>query len=334
MAEPTTPWWSNLLAIILTAIVSVLGTAYYFTGGGLPSVGMGAPSGVGSLIESILAYLPHILLLFGVIADALTWEGVYAIPSGFGILSIFLNYGMRYFWDMLAVILQRTIGLFSGQAGAFPAVPEAVAARQAAQRAAQRGGRATGEFYGNYDGCEVQGFKWARSPYAPQTLVFTATVFLYYIFDLINNRGWSQASVAIAMFGVFYIAQVFVIGDCPAEPGSVEINRWVKGLIGFIEGALFGGVSYSIMQSYAPERLPSSALSIFPRMTASQLTPGKNGTMVDSNGNPYVCMPNGQCVPDLSTTEARKSFADLAGETLGTGKAAVPADCPASGSST
>lgn len=326
MAQPSTPWWSNLLAVIVTAIVSVLATAYYFTGGPIS-----APStGMGSLIESFLAYLPHILLLFGVIADALTWEGVYAIPSGIGILSIFLNYGMRYFWDMLAVILGRVVGLFSGQAGSFPAVSPAVAARQASQR----GGRATGEFYGNYNGCEVQGFEWARSPYAPQTLVFTATVFLYYIFDLITNRGWSQASVAIAMFGVFYIAQVFVIGDCPAEAGATEMNRWVKGLVAFIEGALFGGVSFSIMQSYAPQRLPSSALSIFPRVTASQLTPGKNGTMVDSSGNPYVCMPNGQCVPDLSTIEARKNFADLAGETLGTGKAAVPADCPASSSST
>jgi hypothetical protein len=51
--------------------------------------------------------------------------------------------------------------------------------------------------------------------------------------------------------------------------------------------------------------------------------------MVDAAGNPYVCMPNGQCVPDLSTTESRKNFADLAGEMLGTGKAAVPSDCSA-----
>lgn len=323
MAEqPTAPWWATFVAILLTAVVSILGTAYFM--GARAPAGTGAPSMSMALAKDVVAYLPHILLLFGVLADAFTYEGVYAIPSGIGLLSIFLNYGMRYFWDLLGNIISKITMLFSGQAGSFPAVSPTVAARQAAQRAPMAGRGRAGEFSGNYDGCEVQGFAWARNPYAPQTLVVTATVFMYYIFDLVNNRGWVNSAATILLFGIFYIAQIAVVGVC-----GDELTPLKKAFIAFAEGSLFGGVSYAIVQSYAPGRLPSSAMSVFPRKNASELSPGKDGTMVDSAGNPYVCLPNGQCMPDLSTMEARKNFADMAGENLGTGKAAVPSDCPA-----
>lgn len=311
-----TPWWTNLAAVLLTATVSILGTAYYFKR--TPS---NTTMGIPNLLKDFFAYMPHILLLFGVIADALTWEGVYAIPSGIGIISIFLNYGMKYFWDFVGNIIGGIYGLFSPTS--VPPAP-------------MQGGGVPGQFSGNYDGCEMQGFSALRNPYAPQTLVFTATVFLYYIFDLVNNRGWVKSSAAIVLFGVFYIAQAAVVGYCSAGPvvGPAEPNPVVKALMALAEGGLFGGVSYALIQTYAPQRLPSSSMSIFPRVNASQLSPGKNGTMVDSAGNPYVCLPNGQCIPDVSTTEARKNFADMAGENLGTGKAAVPADCPATSSTT
>jgi hypothetical protein len=54
---------------------------------------------------------------------------------------------------------------------------------------------------------------------------------------------------------------------------------------------------------------------------------GPDGSYVDSEGNPYVILPNGQAVPDLSDAESRKKFADIAGQNLGTGTTAVPGSC-------
>jgi hypothetical protein len=285
-----------------------------------------------SLIQDTLAYLPHIMLLFGVLADAVTYEGVYSIPSAVALISIPANWLMSYFWDLIGTIYAGLSDL--GEKGPFPAVAPNVAARQAAQRAAMAGGGRPGQFSGNYDGCEVQGFGWARSKYAPQTLVVTATIFFYYVFDLVFNRGVNNAGAMIGLFVILYLAQVFVIADCPPgqAAGAWEPGKIVKAAIAAIEGMVFGGASYAIVQTFAPERLPSSAISIIPRMSASQLTPGPDGTMVDSNGNRYNCLPNGQCVPDLSSNESRAKFAGLVGETLGTGAPAVPGDCPASSS--
>ena len=36
----------------------------------------GAPAGVASLVGDTITYIPHILLLFGVLADMFTYEGV------------------------------------------------------------------------------------------------------------------------------------------------------------------------------------------------------------------------------------------------------------------
>lgn len=323
MAQPKdTPWWSNLLAVLLTAIVSVLGTLYAMrpSAPGTPST----PS-VGSFFTDTLTYIPHIMLLFGILADMFTYQGVYSIPSLIGLLSIPLNFVMAYFWtgvsDFFAKISQvLTMG---------PAAPAAPVNPRAGTpgRNVLSGGGGLGDFFRNYDGCDVQGFSSLHSPFAPQTLVVTATVFSYYIFDLIQNRGWTNASAAIVMFVVLFGGQVASIGNCAAN--SSEPGRGLKALAAFAEGLLFGGVGYGVVQSYYPGRLPSTAVSPFPKKTAEDLKPGTNGTFTDEAGNPYICLPNGQCYPDLSTMESRKAFADIAAENLGTGSPAVPADCAA-----
>jgi hypothetical protein len=82
-----------------------------------------------------------------------------------------------------------------------------------------------------------------------------------------------------------------------------------------------------VVAAYYPTRLPSSVISPFPRRSRQDLKPGPDGSFVDSDGNPYVVLPNGQAVPDLSSAESRKRFADLAGANLGTGASAVPGSC-------
>ncbi len=332
MAEPaSTPWWSNLLAVLITAIISVVGTLYAMR----PSA-PGAPltTSIGSFFKDTITYIPHILILFGILADMLTYEGVYSIPSLIGLLSIPANWAMKYFWVGIAEVFGKAWEVLNWKnapaivAAPVAAVAAAVETTPPVADVPNLTGGAAGDFFKDYDGCTVQGFGWAKSPYAPQTLVLTATILSYYMIDLIQNRGWTSATATIVLFGVFYAAQVMVVGSSCVE-GPSEPGTFAKAVASLSEGLLFGGTSYALVQAYAPERLPSSVLSVYPRKTAKDLKPGANGTMVDEEGNPYVCLPGGQCIPDVSTMEARKNFATSVSKTLGTGRPPVVPNCPA-----
>lgn len=310
----TTLGWSIPVTALLTAAVSIIGTLYVVKGG-TPNA---PPSGLGSIFKDTISYLPHILLLFGVLADMLTYQGVYSIASLIGLLSIPVNFILKFFWTGVTQGVNNLTTVIAGTPA--PAVPAPV------QAPVQPGGALKGSLFTNYDGCEVQGFAGMRNPYAPQTLVVTATVFSYYLLDLINNRGWVNSAATFVLFSVLYIAETFVVGDC-SEPNDPDVSKYIKSFIALIEGLFVGGVSYSIVQAYHPSRLPSSVISPFPRKTQSDLKAGSNGTYTDESGNPYTCLPNGQCFPDMSTTESRKAFATIASNNLGTGAPATSGSC-------
>jgi hypothetical protein len=336
--EPTAPWWATLIAVVLTAAVSVMGTVYALGSG--PKT-PGAPAGVASLVGDTMTYIPHIMLLFGVLADMFTYEGVYSIPSLVGILSIFGNWILRFFWRGLGTILEKTKVIATETApgertltpGTFTSASSQATTAEARRRLGQKGGVESGittdarTFFKDYDGCNVQGFSGWASSYAPQTLVVTATIFMYYLFDIVSNRGWLNALAGILFFGVVYVGQAYVIGTCKPLTGEKPFSSVQQSLMALVEGILMGGLSYSVVAAYYPTRLPSSVISPFPRKTQADLKLGPDGSYVDSDGNPYVILPNGQAVPDLSSADARKTFAEIAGANLGTGAPALPGSC-------
>lgn len=331
---PDTPWWSNLVTAVVTAVVSILGTAYAL--GGLKGTGSTGLPPAASLAIDTITYIPHILLLFGVLADMFTYQGVWSIPSLVGLLSIFFNYLMQYFWKGLRELFLSAENVAKVGATAAVAATAPISSVDDPKQNSMGllGGKKKGgaiippAFFKNYDGCSVQGFSGFATEFAPQTLVVTATVFCYYIFDLVRNRGWLNSAASIVMFGVFYAMQVGVLvmsGGCGnPESGYTSTQQAVMALF---EGIVFGGSAYGIVQTYYPTRLPSSVISPFPTRSKADLTMGPDGKMYDSDGNPYVILPNGQAVPDLSTANSRKAFAELAGKNLGTGMPAKPA-CP------
>lgn len=307
------PWWSNLISIFLTALVSVLGTLYLTGNLGSPSVPGGVPT-VGGLFRDTIVYIPHVLLLFGILADVFTYEGVYSIPTLIGLLTIPLNWVMSFFWTGLEDTFGRIVDILRYKSNpvvsSTPPSPPVM-------------GGAMGDYFRNYDGCNVQGFEWAASKFAPQTLVITATIFSYYMFDLIANRGWTNATATIVMFTLIFGLQSTIVGQC-GEDGPSTL---MKAIASLTEGLLFGGSSYAIVQSYYPTKLPSGAISPFPRKSRGDLTLNPSGKLVDASGLPYICLANGQCIPDLSDDTSRSEFAKIAGDALGTGKPAVPASC-------
>ena len=315
---PDTPWWASLIAVFATALVSILGTAYALKGG--PSIGPMTLPPAASLVIDTITYFPHILLLFGVLADMLTYDGVWSIPSLVGLLSIFLNYFMKYFWVGIQSFFDTAKKVAATGATVTGPVP-AIAV----------GGAGVAGFFKNYDGCSVQGFESFATEFAPQTLVVTATVFCYYIFDLVRNRGWLNSLAAILIFGMVFLGQVGILSTT-ATGGSCGTGAYggsVQALMALFEGIVFGGSAYGIVQTYYPTRLPTATMSLFPRRDKSELTMGPDGKMYDADGYPYIVLPNGQTAPDMSSASSRKAFASVVGNALGTDTPAVAAGCPA-----
>jgi hypothetical protein len=332
--ENMVPAWTNLVSIVVTLIVTGLGVYYSM----LPSK-QATGFSAGSIAYVVLTYIPHIMLLFGVLADMFTYEGVYSIPSLVGLLSIFVNYIFQYFWKGLDDIVKMASNL--NKKGPPPAPPKPGQGTTTSTTTATTPGPGTPGIptglptpktvekitYGGattitYDGCNVQGFEGLKSPYAPQTLVVTATVFFYYIFDLLNNRGLINSLASILIGSMLFIGEAFII-DCYNNTGVVA-----SALRALVEGAFFGGTAYTIVQTYYPARLPSAAISPFPRRNPSDLKAGEDGRMYDSEGNAYIILPNGQTVPDLSKNTDRQKMAEYVGENLGAGLPAKAANCP------
>ena len=255
MASSDVPWWGALILAILTAVVSVVATIY-LKGGNRPKIG--APSN--SFFTDTITYIPHILILFGVFADIFTLKGVYSIPSLIGILSMPASKLMSYVWSGLNTLVFDIIAMVTSWFSTKP-----VAAAMSAplftgtsttgatkdMKAPAQTGLAGGAIT-NYIGCNVQGFEGVASPFAPQTLVVTATIFAYYMIDLLVNRSATEAAATIVAFLAVYGTQAAVITAC--QPGY-----WPP-LTALAEGILFGGGAFGVVNASAPERLPSSVL--------------------------------------------------------------------------
>jgi len=255
MASTDVPWWGALILAILTCILSVVLTIY-LKGGNRPTL-PGGPKN--SLFGDTITYIPHILILFGVFADIFTMKGVYSIPSLVGILAMPASKLMSYLWTGLNTLVVEVISMvmkwfgttavpatvitpmFSGTSttGATPGMKEPAQTGQA------------GGAINNYGGCTIQGFEGMASQYAPQTLVVTATIFAYYMLDLLVNRSASEAATSIVAFIVVYGAQAYIT--------SCQAGYWPP-LTALAEGFLFGGGAFGIVNATAPQRLPSSVL--------------------------------------------------------------------------
>lgn len=292
------PWWGALILAIAVSVVSVVGTIYAMR----PNpAGVTAPPGVGALLTDSITFLPHILILFGVLADIFTLQGAYSIPSLVGLCSIPINFAMKFFWDGLATLLAGAFNIITTKPVFTPIVTPAVDL--------MKGGAVTG-----WDGCEIKGFEFLSSGYAPQGLVVTSTIFWYYLLDLLMNRDPLDSSMTWVAFIVFFGLQAMQLKTCSNMAGSF----FIKTFISFAEGFIIGGAGYGIVQATIPSRLPSAILPQGPNI--SSMTKNEDGTYTDAAGNKYVMGPDGRPIPTSFLEQA--SAATIA--------AATPTTCSGS----
>jgi hypothetical protein len=293
--QPSVPWYAALVSALLTGALVFIATQVK-----IPAPGQSAGPSIGSFFTETALFIPHALILFGIVADMFAYHGGYAIASVFGLLSIFLNKGLDYFWNGFGLLIGNGIRLATGS------VPPAVA---------QRGGSIT-----NYTGCSVQGFEYFQGRYSSQTLVVTSTILWYYILDLIVNKGIGAAGAAIGVgIGMFLLqASSLSAGKCFDATGGMPLTL----LASVVNGFMIGGIFYGIMEAYSPGLLPSKAISTIPKVDVSDLkVDSASGKLVDSSGKAWSLLPDGTPVPD---TCDGLSLSDLDS----TGRPATAGSCP------
>ena len=274
------PWWGALILAVCTAIVSVIGTILFLRGSS-PAV-PGAPPGIGMLFTDTITFLPHILILFGVLADIFTLQGVYSIPSLVGLASLPVHYVMQFLWTGVAAFLGDIYKLAMTSPPSASVVPPLFTGTAMPVR---------GGAMSAWAGCEIYGFESLKSSYAPQGLVVTATIFWYYLVDLLMNRNVLDSIATILAFALFFGMQVMQLKTCDNMIGSVAI----KSAIALAEGFIIGSTGYGITQSFASNRLPSAVLPQGPSL--SSLTKNADGSYTDSMGIVYIVGPDGRPIP-------------------------------------
>ncbi len=205
-------------AVLSVIIISVsIGFLMKSRMSSLPSVETG---GLQEFAYTGVLFLPHILMMFGFIADAISQDFRYSIPSIAGFLSIFLNWGLGVAVGNLMSAMSSPPPIVGGAAGCF-----------------------------------IPGFDSFVSNYTSTPLVVTFTVMFYYLIDSIQNRGIVKSGATIVAMVSFIASQFWILknGGCFAGFSSIGMPLATSSLAGL----LFGGSAYGILLTVAPDRLPS-----------------------------------------------------------------------------
>ena len=221
-------WWQAILLAASSALLGILSVVMAQSNAG------GPPKP-----QVLFRYVPHFLLLFGLLADAFTYQGVYWTSTVVGLAGYFSS-------GILTTIIDGIVGLLSSAYGRATGAPASAAA------AAPRIGTAVTQD-GSYDGCTFQGGTVESMP-VPPTLTASSSIMWYFIIDSIDNHGFASALGSIFAFMALYGAQVSSIKEC--------ITTFSSGAMwGLIYGLIVAGILYSIIKSVSPQYLPSSVVN-------------------------------------------------------------------------
>ena len=226
--EPPAPrgflnWWQGLILAASSALIGVVAAVSVMR----PGSGVGNAPGPAMVL---LRFVPHFLLLFGVLADAFTYEGVYWTGTMAGLLSI---PGAMLLDKASAALL----GLFVTATS-----PDAKP---------QGGGGDDG-----YPGCNMMDMGGQDGDGVPQTLTVSASILFYYIFDLITNLSVLDAAGAIVAALFLFGGQAAAISSCVKDGKIFQVAAFAG-----IYGMIIGGVFFSIMNTWGPSYLPSTVLA-------------------------------------------------------------------------
>lgn len=227
-------WWQGLILAASSALIGVVAALFILKGGTGPSKGPG-------WAMQLLRFIPHFLMLFGILADAFTYEGVYWTGTAVGITSTLVA-------PYIKAAILRLISAIQEQLSASKATPT-------------KGGVIEGE----YPGLNMLSMD-NEAGNTAETLIVTASILSYYIFDLVTNLSVLDAAGAIVASFILFGGQMFAIEngtDKAAYSGAL--------------GILIGGACFGMLTSIAPQYLPSAAIPGSKSGNAGSTGPGRKG---------------------------------------------------------
>ena len=223
-------WWQGLILAVSSAILGVVAAIYIKGGGSAPGEGP-------SWAMVLLRFVPHFLLLFGILADAFTYEGVYWTGTMVGVLATFVAPWL----DTVASGMQAMIMNLMSKKDV------------AATGAGLLGGLAKMKGGAEYLGCSLMAE--GKAGAVPQTLTVSASILAYYIFDLVLNMSLIDAAGAIVAALVLFGGQTMAISGCLDEGKTTQ-----AAIFAGIYGIIIGGASYGVISTWAPGYLPTTVI--------------------------------------------------------------------------
>jgi hypothetical protein len=251
-------WWQSLILAFACTLAGVIGAVAATTGG------IKAPDGtVSSWVVDLLKLVPHAMMLFGLMADAVTYDGVYWSSTIVGLSAMPLH-------ATLESILGGLIKLGDNmQKGMFPG-GDATAANAAAPAAAVAVGTQTGQgrmFGGaSFTGCTILGGTIAGPHRTAESLVVTASIVAYFFIDLWLNRGIINGIGILVLGTVLMGGQAMAISDC-FKPGDKSLTAGI--LYAMVFGVIIGGSWFSFFQAFYPMYLPSTVIPLSNTISAT-----------------------------------------------------------------
>jgi len=179
----------------------------------------------------IVSFLPMALVLFGFFVDAINQDFRYSIASIIGLSSVAVNWG-------LSKLLESREWLSTTPASINPFTS-----------------------YQKFDICTVPGFEKLESVYAPQSIVLSVAIFMYFLIDFARNRSPSQ-NIGL---GVLFALIPVVIGGTMMKTDACKDSYFFRGaefyktiLTAIVIGTVFGYLSWQTVSIVAPGKLPSA----------------------------------------------------------------------------
>ena len=308
-------WWQSLLlafaCTLAGVIAAVMATTQQFDASGVP---------VGSWVNDLLKLVPHALMLFGIMADAITYNGVYWTSTIVGLSAMPLHGQLEY-------VINGIVGLFEmakSAASASRTKAPAVKVTVAAEGGGMSGGNGAGPLP-PFTGCGIMGGTIDPTHRTAQSLVVTASIISYFFMDLWLNRGIINALGVLTLGILLMGGQAMVISDC-FKPGDKSLTAGV--LYAMVFGVIIGGSYYAFFQSFYPVYLPSTVIPL--SNTISDLSISDTGFVyVPGVGLVSASSPQGQqaIANKTALSPDEMSTALETTGTVGTGRSGQAATC-------
>jgi hypothetical protein len=298
-------WWQSLLLAFACTLAGVI-AAVTATMPQLDAKGVA----IGSWVTDLLKLVPHALMLYGLMADAITYDGVYWTSTIVGLSAMPLHGQLEYIVNGLVILFEK---MMAGLSGASPGATPAPAG-------GMRGGAEP------FTGCNVMGGTIDPTHRTSQSLVVTASIISYFFIDLWLNRGVINA-LGVLTLGILLLGgQSMVISDCFKQAGDKSLTAGV--LYAMVFGVLIGGTYFSFFQSFYPMYLPSTVIPLSNTISDSSVS-DTGFVYVPGVGLVSASSPQGQQAIANKTAISPSEMSDalLLTGTVGTGAKGAASTC-------